>query len=237
MKNKTLLVIIYAIVVVIMSVVAILLVENKDANFWISIGFALVAVTAVFMSALYLTKTKFKDFPAEVPFVSISTIYLTVAVAITLVLGVMVKLSPTWYFSIHLVILAGFTIISIFMIMGKQSIVNLRERTQAAMVDNKMLCADIDVIKRRVSDLPASTKDEVLVLVNGIYEKVKFSDPILHESIFKMDAKIKAKISELSAEVDALIASKCEDISNIKGITTATDRLIADRNNRIKVLK
>lgn len=237
MNNKKLLSIIYIIVVMIMVVVTMLLVENKDKNYWISIVFILIAVTAVFISDLDFTKAELKNIPVEFPFISISTGYLTAVVVIIIIFKMLIKIIPTWYFSIHFISLAVFAIVSILMIMGRRNIINLSQKTQDAVVDNKMLCADIESIKQRTSNLRANIKSKVLVLLNDVYEKIKYSDPILHESVFQIDYKIREKIVDLSTEVDVLINSKTEDLSNIKSIVTAIDKLIVDRNNRIKVLK
>ena len=81
------------------------------------------------------------------------------------------------------------------------------------------------------SILARAKSDAVKAECKKVYEAIRYSDPMSGDALSLIEAKITAKIDELSAAVSA------DDAEKAKGIADEIVILVADRKNKCKALK
>lgn len=235
--NRRLYYIAFLVIVVVFSIVSFVLIENKDGYFWSSYIFTLIAAIGVFISGFFFSKGKLKNFPAEFSFVSIAAKYLVAEIVIVILFGIVFRFSVKIYVCLHIVALACAIFIAIFMIIGRNKIVDTTEETRTKVTKIRMMAADIDAVMAKAQDLNPEIRNGTLKLLNNLYEDIRFSDPMVHESLSKMDAQIEEDIKKVIIEVERLTETKSTDLIIIQRLIENLRRTIIDRNNRTKILK
>lgn len=236
-KNMQLLIAAYAVIFIVGTIIALVLVENKDAFFWTSYGFAVIAIAGMLLSNLKLGISNSKHFPAEMSFTTLSAFYLVAVVIIIILFTAVVSISSGLYFAIHLGTFAVFVAIFLFTAIGRNYIVSQGNAVKLQVADNKLIVADVQNILTSANELPDSVKAEAKKAIERVYEKIRFSDPMQNELLASHDQKIKDQVDVLSKKVLDMITARQEDMTDLNQIVNDLIHLIDDRNRRAKILK
>lgn len=243
MKNRKMFFIAYIVIIAVFSLLIFILADTKDAYFWISYIFTLIAISGTFFSGVFLPKMKMKNFPADFSLVPIASRYLIAEIVIVILYKVVFKdvfklsISIKWYAAIHIIALSIAVVTAIFMVMGRNNIVSLSEKTEAYVKKFKMMAADVDLIKQEAGRLPDDIKASVIKDISDLYEKIRFSDPITPDSLRAMDTEIASGISELRSAVESQVNDKDSSIEHIKKCAEKVSLLVEERNKKVIILK
>lgn len=236
-KNTQLLIAAFAVIFVAGTIIALVLVENKDAFFWTSYGFSVIAIAGILLSSLKPGISNSKHFPAELSFTTLSAFYLVAVAIIIILFSAFIRITNGLYFAIHLGILAVFVAIFLFTAIGRNYIVAQGNAVKLQVADNKLLVADVQDILNSANDLPESVKVEAKKAIERVYEKVCYSDPMQNELLASHDQKIKDQVDVLNKKVLDMITARQEDMTDLNQSVNDLIHLIDDRNRRVKILK
>lgn len=212
---------ILGILFVLVSAIAFVLPTEKTSTFWLAYAFTVVAFAAqilIWKTALGQEETlkrKFLGFPV----VHIGVVY-AVLQAIAFAVFLFVPTAPVWIAVVVCVLIAGLS--SVCMISadaGRSEIERVEAKVQGKVFYIKSLQADVELLANQEPD------PETKAALTQLAEKIRFSDPMSHEKLAKLEAQIVAKVSELKTATN-----KAEIIVEILS-------LLDEKNQKCKVLK
>ena len=220
-KNSSKGYLILGILFVLVSVIAFAVPSEKNAVFWISYAFTLIAFAAqivIWKSTLGRAeslKSKFLGFPI----VHIGMVYLVVQV-IAFAVFLFIPTLPIWSAVVACTVVAGVS--SVCMIaydVGRSEIERVSAKVQEKAFYIKQMQADVELLAGAETD--AATKSTLTQLA----EKIRYSDPMSDEQIVDIENRIAAKIAELKSSTDKV------------KIINELNSLLDERNRKIKILK
>lgn len=235
--NKKLYNLIFSIFIFVSSAMLFILVPNKDKYFWTSYLFTLIAIGAVYSSGLIIINGNLRNIVANVALVPTAYQYLIAELAITLAFGVFLKLNYTIYVCLHIAVFTGFLIKFLILLMGRNYVVNLSKKTREKVVNLKFTTTDIELLIQQAFNLNANIKDNVVNMLSDLQEKVKYSDPMIHDNLTELDDSIKANILKIKEKINKLIDSNSDDITELEKLVANTVLLVSDRNRKVLILK
>ena len=220
-KNSSNGYLILGILFVLVSVIAFAVPSEKNAVFWISYAFTLIAFAAqivIWKSTLGRAeslKSKFLGFPV----VHIGIVYAiiqTVAFAVFL----LVPTLPAWSVIVVCSVIAGVSVVCMISAdAGRNEIERVEAKVQKKVFYIRELQADIELLADN------ETNADVKKALTQLAEKIRFSDPMNNEQLADLEDKISTKIEELKTT-----SSQLE-------IITELNSLLDDRNKKCKILK
>lgn len=220
-KNSTKGYAILGILFALVSVIAFVLPTEKTATFWIAYVFTTVAFAAqigIWKTALGKEETlrsKFLGFPV----LHIGIDYLIVQI-VAFAVFMFIPTAPVWIVVIVCVLIAGISAICMIAAdTGRGEIERVEAKVQKKVFYIRELQADIELLADNETD--TTTKTALMQLA----EKIRFSDPMSHEQLAKLESQIAAKVSELKA------------VANKDKIITEIHSLLDERNKKCKILK
>lgn len=241
MKNKTLFAVAFVIVVGVFTLLMIILVPKKDANFVITLIFTILAITGYFSSILFLAEKKFKNFPQNFPFVSISWKYLLTEILISILFMVLaytpISVPPVLYLLAQTVILAIFAIVTIVFLFAKRHIEAVSEPAQDKRTDLQLLSRETFTLADKSGGLPQPIRSQVQKELRDIYETLKYSDPMSNSQTLPLENRIRETLAALDIEINRAVAAEAEDIGKILGMTASLRRQIRERNDQVRFSK
>lgn len=220
-KNSSNGYLILGILFVLVSVIAFAVPSEKNAVFWISYAFTLIAFAAqivIWKSTLGRAeslKSKFLGFPV----VHIGIVYAiiqTVAFAVFL----LVPTLPAWSVIVVCSVIAGVSVVCMISAdAGRNEIERVEAKVQKKVFYIRELQADIELLADN------ETNADVKKALTQLAEKIRFSDPMNNEQLADLEDKIYTKIEELKTT-----SSQLE-------IITELNSLLDERNKKCKNLK
>lgn len=220
-KNSSNGYLILGILFVLVSVIAFAVPSEKNAVFWISYAFTLIAFAAqivIWKSTLGRAeslKSKFLGFPV----VHIGIVYAiiqTVAFAVFL----LVPTLPAWSVIVVCSVIAGVSVVCMISAdAGRNEIERVEAKVQKKVFYIRELQADIELLADN------ETNADVKKALTQLAEKIRFSDPMNNEQLADLEDKISTKIEELKTT-----SSQLE-------IITELNSLLDERNKKCKNLK
>lgn len=220
-KNSSKGYLILGILFVLVSVIAFAVPSAKNAVFWISYAFTLIAFAAqiaIWKAGLGRAeplKSKFLGFPI----VHIGIIYLVVQVIVFAVF-LFIPTLPIWSAVVVCTVVAGVSAVCMMTSdIGRSKIERVSAKVQKKTFYIKKLHAEVELLTDAETD--AATKTALAQLT----EKIRYSDPMSNERIANLEERITAKMDELKTSED-----KAEIINELNS-------LLDERNKKIKILK
>ena len=212
---------ILGILFVLVSVITFAVPSAKNAVFWISYAFTVVAFAAqivIWKSALghvESLKSKFLGFPV----VHIGIVYLVVQ-NIALIVFLSVPTLPIWSTVVVCTVIAGVSAVCmIASTAGRSEIERVSAKVQEKTFFIKQVQTKIKLLADAETD--AATKSALTQLA----EKIRYSDPMSNEQIADIEDRITAKVAELESSTD-----KAKIIGELNS-------LFDERNRKIRILK
>lgn len=220
-KNSSKGYLILGILFVLVSAIAFAVPLAKNAAFWISYAFTVIAFAAqiiIWKSTLGRAeslKSKFLGFPV----VHIGIVYAiiqTVAFAVFL----LVPTLPAWSVIVVCSVIAGVSVVCMISAdAGRNEIERVEAKVQKKVFYIRELQADIELLADN------ETNADVKKALTQLAEKIRFSDPMSNEQLADLEDKISTKIEELKTP-----SSQLE-------IITELNSLLDERNKKYKILK
>lgn len=212
---------ILGILFVLVSAIAFAVPLAKNAAFWISYGFAVIAFAAqliIWKAALGRSeslKSKFLGFPV----VHIGIVYLIVQV-IALAVFLFIPTLPIWSAVVVCAVVAGVSAVCMIASdVGRSEIERVSAKVQEKTFYIKQLQADAELLAGAETDTAAR------LALTRLAEKIRYSDPMSNEQIADIENRITAKIAELKSSTDKM------------GIINELHSLLDERNRKCKLLR
>ena len=220
-KNSSKGYLILSILFVLVSVIAFAVPSAKNAVFWISYAFTLIAFAAQIaiwkagLGGAEPLKSKFLGFPI----VHIGIVYLVVQV-IAFTVFLFIPTLPIWSAVVACAVIAGVSVICMIASdVGRNEIERVSATVQEKTFFIKQLQTEIRLLVDAETDI--ATKSALTQLA----EKIRYSDPVSNEQIADIEDRITAKVAELKKAVDK---TNC---------IVELSLLFDERNQKIEILK
>ena len=209
------------IVFALFNVIAFVIPTEKTATFWTAYAFSIVAFAVqiplwkIALGKKDTLKSKFLG----IPVIHVGITYLIIQLIAFAVFMIFPTL-PVWAaVVVCAVILAISALCVIAGQAGANEINRVEEKIKVKRAFIQFLQTDIEMLAETETD--AETK----AALKKLAEKVRFSDPMSHEMLGKLESRISAKVEEMKTAADKKAL--------IEEITT----LLTERNKKCKILK
>lgn len=225
MKKDTIRATVVAVVILaVFNLIAFVIPVVHTAAFWISYGFALLAI-AVAAGSVYFAFMKNPDAKSRFygfPIARIGVVYGAVQAVVSLAVMVIALWMPWW---IPLLVYAiGFGVVVIGLV-GAEAVVDEIQTQDAKQKTNTAL---MRAMQSKISQIAAQTDD---VAIKALTEEFKFSDPVSCDAIADAEA-------DLNAAVDALQGAYIDGDNEAMGqLCRKVSALLAERNRLCKLNK
>ncbi len=199
---------------------------NYDARFWIAFAFVAAAFVGNLICAYFAFKAdNLKKMFYNLPLITVSWSAL-IAMLVAGSALMLIPNCPAWIAAVVCIVVLAFNAIAVIKAMwAADTVSGIDEKVKAQTSYIKNLTVDTESILARAKS------DAVKAECKKVYEAVRYSDPMSGDALSLIEAKITAKIDELSAAVSA------DDAEKAKGIADEIVILVADRKNKCKALK
>lgn len=221
MKKKVMAYSVLGIVFALFNVFSFAIPTEKTATFWIAYAFSVIAfglqigVWKLAFSGIDTIKSKFLG----IPLLSVGFRYLVVQVIVFAIFMIFPTL-PAW---IPVVACSAILCVSAICLIGtetgREEICRVEEKAEKRVFYIKSLQAEVELLAE--SERDSETKVELLKLA----EKICFSDPMSNDALAELEAEIREKVKELKTAENKL------------AVIAATSALVAERNQKAKILK
>lgn len=234
--------VVFVIAAVLLSIIAFLLLEETD-YFWVTYAFTLAAASLLFAVALYYLSDKnrtFREFPANAPYAYVAIQYAVaeaILAAAFCLIGGLTGLKIIYFVCAELVLALVFGIRIVLAFGAKAAVMDVENTARKNTQSWGMIAADVRAIQSRSEALPLETRAEVSRILHRLFEAVRYSDPVSDNSLSVIESQMRQGIANIGEEIDRLLNGQYADTDKTKAAANAVERLIEDRNNRVKILK
>lgn len=235
----------FAAVLVILLIIALLIFNVNSGFFWVSALFLLLGYAAIYatvMFYLYDGKASFREYPANYPLIHVAVVYSIVQIVMVVIIALIDSalssgVSMRLYWAIELALLLVFGVSYVIHNSARRYSINLETKTKAKVNAIRTLNDKCLSVQQLIQQLPAEIRDSVTRDVRTMEEKIRYSDPMSHDSLAEMDYDIEKGIDRIYDEVQNLLADNTLDVDNLRREIRKVNNLIDSRNNRVKMLK
>ncbi len=209
-KNKIRFYIVLAVIFIVLTVIAVALPLQKTATFWLSYVFAVIALAV----QIYAWPKAFGGEGARskvygFPIARVTTIYLIVQVALSLIFMPAAKWVPAWLAVILFVILLAAAVIGLISAEGVRDEVERQESVKKANIETmKGLSAKAAAIAA-ACEAPEAKKD-----LDRLAEAFRYSDPVSSDATQKLEMKLEVLLDELRESGNPELIKKIETTLN-----------------------
>lgn len=237
-KAKWVAALVYAAAVVLLSGIAFALIKETD-YFWVTYGFTLAAASVLFGVIFYYLSDAdrtFKQFPANAPYAYVAIQYLIAEVVLAAALWLICAatgLKLKYFISAELVLALVFGIRLVLAFGAKKYVVEGEAANEERYQTWRSLAGDIQALQRQAEALSTATQ----AALRRLYEAARYSDPIGRAETAALDTQIRDAISALRYELGQPDAAQPAAAERIAQIAARAERLIEERNDRLKTAK
>ena len=220
-KNNYLSYLALGIVFALFNVIAFVIPTNKTATFWTGYAFSsfAFAVQIPLWKIALGKKDTLKSIFLGIPVIHVGITYLI----IQLIAFVIFMISPTLPVWLAVVVCAIIFAISALCAIAGQAGANDINRVEEKI---KVKRSFIQFLQTDIEMLVEGEKDaETKAALKKLAEKVRFSDPMSHETLGELESRISAKIDEMKTTADK------------KALIEEVTTLLTERNKKCKILK
>lgn len=220
-KNNSLGYFILGILFVLLTVIAFAVPTVKTGTFWTAYVFMVVAYALqipIWNKALGRKETLKSKF-LGIPTVHVSIVYLILQI-IAFALFMAVPTLPVWTAIVVCSIILGLSAVCMISAeIGVSEISRVEEKVKAKTFFIKSLQTDVELLAA------GETDGETKSLLKELAEKIRYSDPMNHAELAKIEVAISSKVAELKTASDK------------KTMITEILWLVTERNKKAKILK
>lgn len=228
---------IYTVIAAIYAAVALILVSEKNALFWLGFSITLFScLLAAVITALSINKPS-TVFPLKISIAAFCAMYAAVSIAISVLLGMILKVNVNIFITIHVICLALFAIIVLVMFIAKNRISKHIGNENSKVKQIQEIICEFEKIKNKLIGLESEPQKKADSLIDSILEDLHFSNFSAYADVSEIDAQILSMAQMLSAETDNLIEIQSDDITSFEENVKEIKKLIKDRNTQIKLSK
>lgn len=226
-KNRALGIAIWVILVGAFNAVVFLVAKEKTPVFWIGYGFAMLAFVMQLITAVVICGKNASLHAAVVgiPLINASWMYLVLQLILSIVLMLVGGEKTTFPWILEILLTAFFLILLILTVMAKDYASGMEKKVAEKRFYLGSLQTDVQAMADRAQD--AGLKKAL----NDLYETVRYSDPMSHESL----APVENKISNMIAMLDGQIEQN--DAAAARETILKIEQAFADRNRKCRMLK
>lgn len=222
-KNKKLGYIVLAIAFVLFNVIAFVVPTDKTSVFWIAYAFTVIAFAAqIFIWNLAFSKAEtLKSKFLGLPIIHVGIVYLIIQLVAC---GVFLAFPwiANWISIISCAIILGVSGICLITTeVGRDEVARVEAKVQRKVSVIKGMQTEVEMIAEAQTD--AAVKETL----EGLADKLKYSDPMSDESLAPIEDEISAKISALKIQPTIEIPASVKQI----------EMLLLERNKKSKLLK
>lgn len=199
---------------------------THNDKFWWAYGATMLAFVYQLVSALVAfgkaQTLKSKLFGVSV--FRVGYIYLV----LQLIAGFAFILAPVkvWVSIIVYAVLFGFAVINMIAAdTGRKIVQNVENKTKAKVAYIKTIQSDLEALTVKTDNA------ELRADIKRLADAVKYSDPMSHESLSDLEKEIKEQVEELC---DSVVI---KDDGTAKSLISEIEKLIVERNQKVKILK
>lgn len=192
-KNYTMLAVIYVAVFAIYNVLVFLIFGDKNDCFWISYAFMCVAFLGNLGIVLYTTKSKNMEAVfLGIPLVSFSVFHIAAEFFVSIVFMLFRNVASVQLtVSIQVILLLIFIIFAAAAILSKNAVESVTQTVSTNVANIKNLSVDVQMLETQCLD------PELKKQLHKVAEAIKFSDPMVNDSVAQLDEMIRSKVTEL----------------------------------------
>ena len=225
-KNLFLTGLIYVILFAVYNLLVFVIFRNHSSVFWLSYGFA----TLAFIVQIASMRIAFKRMDVEtvffgIPLASFSIYYLIAALCVATLFMLFQIAGTTIAFVVQIIILAVYAIIAIIALMTRDAVIDVIDNVKENVVQLKSVRVDIDMLYE------SCTVPELKESLRTLAETIKYSDPMVNDSVADLDQRIHQKVSELR------IYFNNNRSDEAKTICSSLELLYIERNKRLLISK
>lgn len=233
MKNKSLVISTYVIVLLVYGALGLLLIEKKDTIFWTGLVFMTLAVIGAALTVMNFIKSRDNALPIRISIIYISNIYILLVIGINIFLD---NIGYKKFLAIHIVCCAIFAIIILLMFVSKLKINKIVTDDNSACIERKVLESELEKVKMTSSYLPYEIKKEVEAIIDDLLEKMRFSNFNSKADLIDLNNEISRKIQCMASEIDYIIQTQTNDISSVILEADQIKNLIKQRDIQIEIM-
>lgn len=220
-KNNLMYYLTLGVVFALFNVIAFVIPTDKTATFWTAYVFSIIAFAVqiplwkIALSKKDTLKSKFLG----IPVIHVGITYLIIQLVAFAIFMVFPTL-PVWLaVVVCAIILAISALCDIAGQAGANEINRLEEKIKVKRAFIQFLQTDIEML------VESETDAEIKAALQKLAEKVRFSDPITHDTLEELESRITAKVEELKTATDKKTPIK------------EVESLLMERNKKVKDLK
>lgn len=233
MKNKSLVISTYVIVLLVYGALGLLLIEKKDTIFWTGLVFMTLAVIGAALTVMNFIKSRDNALPIRISIIYISNIYILLVIGINIFLD---NIGYKKFLAIHIACCAIFAIIILLMFVSKLKINKIVTDDNSACIERKVLESELEKVKMTSSYLPYEIKKEVEAIIDDLLEKMRFSNFNSKADLIDLNNEISRKIQCMASEIDYIIQTQTNDISSVILEADQIKNLIKQRDIQIEIM-
>jgi len=225
-KNLLLTGLIYAILLGVFNMLVFVIFKIRSNVFWMSYGFMtlafIVQIVSIFLS---FKKSDVETVFFGIPLASFSVFYLIAELCIGTIFMIFQRIGITISVVIQILILAGFVVIAIIALMARDTVQSIGDNIKQKVVEHKTIQIDVDLLVKSCTDLELKAK------LKKLSETIKYSDPIVNDTVADVEQRIHQKVSELRIY--------CENSAVEEALKTcsALEMLYIERNRKLLISK
>lgn len=207
------------------------LTENRNMNFWISIGFLVFAMLMETLTAsgIAMRFNSGKNIPSSFAQFILSTIYFIFVIAAA-VWNANYEFTQTKYFLIHIGMLAGFLIPMVLINMMTLRLSGAdRKEQEKGRVNLAMRASKVsDLLEDlRNSSEAQNANPKIFEILEKLSDSMKYSDPT--PASRALENEVDESLEKISNEIHA----QEKDFAKILEACTRAERALRDRNNEV----
>ncbi len=233
MKNKSLVISTYVIVLLVYGALGLLLIEKKDTIFWTGLVFMTLAVIGAALTVMNFIKSRDNALPIRISIIYISNIYILLVIGINIFLD---NIGYKKFLAIHIICCVIFAIIILLMFVSKLKINKIVTDDNSACIERKVLESELEKVKMTSSYLPYEIKKEVEAIIDDLLEKMRFSNFNSKADLIDLNNEISRKIQCMASEIDYIIQTQTNDISSVILEADQIKNLIKQRDIQIEIM-
>lgn len=241
-KAKWIAAIVFAVSILLISVIVFSLVEEND-YFWVTYWFSLAALAVLFTVLFYYlsdAKRTFRQFPANAPYAYVALQY--VAAQAVLAAGMWIICSITGlklkYFVSAELVLALIFGIRLVLAFGSKRYVTEGERTADEKYQGwQALVSEIGTLQTRTESLPQGMRIPAADALSRLYEAARYADPVGTPEVAALEQQVRDALSALRFEMGQPVTDPVQSLNAVLRISNQAEGLIRERGNQLKIQK
>lgn len=221
MKNKGLATGVASVVFAVYSVLMFVAFGGALPGFWLGYACSILLV-GLFIGVIWKGFGERKSYFMGLPLAALTMIFLIIQLLISFIVCVLPILTGL---VTEVILLGIYLICALGALLGRNAVEGRQREIREKMFYIQSISGDIEALAARTDDPLARKK------INALYETVRYSDPMSHDSLAPLERRIEEQAAVLSEQVNS------EDWENVSSLCDTLTHLVEERNRKCKLLK